>query len=79
MSQASSKVDALVRQAFGLLIEIRHQGGAAKSLTLANAFLRMLARNPGQDTTPLVISFKAIRVPENHEDSASTRNPKREV
>jgi hypothetical protein len=78
MVHASPKLDALVRQAFGLIIEIRHQRGAARSLSLAVNFLRMMARNPGKDAPPFVFSYTVVPMIENHPDSASKSNPGQE-
>jgi hypothetical protein len=75
---ASPELDALVRQAFGLIIDIRHHGRAARSLALAVNFLRAMARNPGQDTPPFVFSFTVVPMRENPPDSASKPCPKQE-
>jgi hypothetical protein len=80
MREGSPGVNALVRKAFGILIEIRQREDAARSLALANAFLRMLARDPGRDdTTSFVVSIKAMPIRANQADSASARNPRRGV
>ena len=71
MVNASPGLDALVRQAFGLIIEIRHHRGAARSLALVVNFLRMMAHRPGQDEPPFVVSFTVVPMRENHPDSAS--------
>lgn len=63
MRQDPPSVERLVRQAFGLLLEIRQQRQARRSLTLALAFLKMLARNRGRDEPPVVISIRAVRIP----------------
>jgi hypothetical protein len=68
MVHASPRLDALVRQGFELLIEIRHQGGAARSLALATTFLQMLAHDPHQDAAPFVVSVTAAPIRENHPD-----------
>ena len=78
MAYDSPRLDALVRQAFGLIIEIRHQRGAARSLSLAVNFLRMMARTPGQDTPPFVFSFTLVPTIENQPDSASKPPRKQE-
>ena len=78
MAHDSTRLDALVRQAFGLIIEIRHLRGAARSLSLAVNFLRMMARNPGQDAPPFVFNYTVVPMIENHPDSASKPSPGQE-
>ena len=76
MVHASSALDALVRQAFGLIIEMRHQEGAARSLALAIPYLRMLANDSSRVALPFVISVTAMPIHENHPGSASKPRPK---
>ena len=78
MVHASPRLDALVRQGFELLIEIRHQGGAARSLALATTFLQMLAHDPSQDAAPFVVSVTAVPIRENHPDWSSKPSPRQE-
>ena len=78
MVHASPGLNALVRQAFGLIIEIRHQRGAARSLSLAVNFLRMMASKPGQDAPPFVFSFTVVPEFESHPDSTSKPRPEQE-
>jgi hypothetical protein len=68
MVHAPPGLDALVRQGFGLLIEIRHQEGAARSLAMATTFLQMLAHDPSKDAAPFVVSVTAVPIRENHPD-----------
>lgn len=78
MVHASPGLDALVRQGFGLLIEIRHQEGAARSLALAATFLQMLAHDPSQDAAPFVVSVTAVPIRENHPDWGAKPSPRQE-
>ena len=77
MAQGSPTLDALVRQAFALIIEIRHHRGAARLLSLTVNFLRMMARNPGQDAPPFVFSFTVVPMHENHPGVAPNAVPDR--
>ncbi len=78
MSVSSREEERLLRQAFGRLIEIRQQRGAARSLALANSFLTMLARNPNQEAPSFVISLKAIPIQEDRAGSTPTGGIHRE-
>jgi len=62
MSRTTPLVEALVRQAFGLLLEIRSHPRAKPLLSQAIAFLRMLAEEPQADCPPLVVSIRAVRI-----------------
>ncbi len=63
MNDHGASIECLVRQAFGLLLEIRRDRQARRLLTLAVAFLRMLVRETGTDEPPVVFSVQAIRIP----------------
>jgi hypothetical protein len=78
MAQGLPGLDVLVRQAFKLIIEIRHTRGAARGLSLAVNFLRMLARNPDQDAPPFVFNFTVVPMRENHPGSAPKPSPREE-
>jgi hypothetical protein len=62
MSRSTPSVEALVRQAFGLLLEIRSQPEAKPLLGQAIAFLKMLVENPATGSPPLVVSIRAVRL-----------------
>jgi hypothetical protein len=62
MSRTTPSVEALVRQAFGLLLEIRSRPRAKPLLGQAIAFLNMLVENPATGSPPLVVSIRAVRI-----------------
>ncbi|MBZ5545276.1 MAG: hypothetical protein LAO07_16615 [Acidobacteriia bacterium] len=62
MSRTTPSVEALVRQAFGLLLEIRSQPEAKPRLEQAIAFLKMLVESPATVSPPLVVSIRAVRI-----------------
>jgi hypothetical protein len=62
MSRTTPAVEALVRQAFGLLLEIRSHPEAKLLLSKAVAFLKMLIESPATDSPPLVVSIRAVRI-----------------
>jgi hypothetical protein len=62
MSRITPSVEALVRQAFGLLLEIRGQAEAQPRLAQAIAFLKMLVEDPTTGSPPLVVSIRAVRI-----------------
>ena len=64
MARPSPSVEAMVRHAFGLLLEIRSQKEAKSLLTQAIAFLRLLLEEARPQTTPLVVSVRAVRIRE---------------
>ncbi len=64
MARPSPSVEAMVRHAFGLLLEIRSRRQAKSLLTQAIAFLRLLLEEPSAQTSPLVISVRAVRIRE---------------
>ena len=75
MAHTTPGLDALVRQAFGLIIEIRHQRGAARSLALAVNFLRMMARDPTQEAPPIVLRLTVMPLDAKFPDSAPKSSP----
>lgn len=62
MKRSSPSIEAQVRHAFGLLLEIRSQPEAPDLLAQANAFLKMLVQGGDTQTPPLVISVQAVRI-----------------
>lgn len=58
MKRSSPSLEAQVRHAFGLLLEIRSQPEAPDLLAQANAFLEMLVQGGDTQTPPLVISVR---------------------
>jgi hypothetical protein len=57
-------VESMVREAFGLLIELRQQRDAARLLSQAVAFLKMLTREGSAVELPVVVSIRALRLPQ---------------
>jgi len=62
MARHTPAVEAMVRQAFGLLLEIRSHREAKSLLAKAIAFLKLLQQDPSAETNPLVISVRAVRI-----------------
>jgi hypothetical protein len=62
MSAQKYSIEALVRQAFGLLLEIRRRREARRLLTQAIAFLDMLVRRPDTALESVVVSVQAVRL-----------------
>ncbi len=62
MKRLSPSVEAQVRHAFGLLLEIRSQPEAPNLLAQANAFLKMLVQGADTQAQPVVISVQAVRI-----------------
>jgi hypothetical protein len=62
MKRPSPSIEAMMRNAFGLLLEIRSQPGAQNLLGQAIAFLKMLAEEPAAQANPMVISVQAVRI-----------------
>jgi hypothetical protein len=52
----------MVRQAFGLLLEIRSHREAKSLLAKAIAFLKLLQQDPSGETNPLIVSIQAVRI-----------------
>lgn len=65
MSRTTPSVEALVRQAFGLLLEIRTHPEALPLLGQAIAFLKMLVEDPATGTQTMVVSVRAVRIRES--------------
>jgi hypothetical protein len=55
----------MVREAFGLVIELRGQREAARLLSQAVAFLKMLTREGDAVALPVVVSVRAMRLPQS--------------
>lgn len=62
MRRPSPSIEAQVRQAFGLLLEIRSQPEAPNLLGQAIAFLTMLVQGADAQAQPVVISVQAVRI-----------------
>ncbi len=62
MNQHAPSVECLVRQAFGLVLEIRGRPEAHGLLVQVVAFLKTLVRAGGQHVFPLVIRVEAVRI-----------------
>ncbi len=62
MNERAPSIERLVRQAFGLLLEIRRDRQARRLLTLAVAFLKMLVRQTRTNEPPVVLSVQALRI-----------------
>jgi hypothetical protein len=62
MSRITPTVEAMVRQAFGLLLEIRGHPEAKPLLGQVIAFLKMLVADPTTDCPPMVVSIRAVRI-----------------
>lgn len=64
MNRKPVVIEAMVRDAFGLLLEIRGQKEAGRLLNLAIAFLKLLLCDTKAQAPPLVISVQAVRIRE---------------
>ena len=62
MGRCTPAVEAMVRQAFGLVLEIRNQGEAKALLAQAIAFLKLLQQERTAQTHPIVVSVRAVRI-----------------
>jgi hypothetical protein len=62
MDRTKPAIEVLVRQAFGLLLEIRSHPEAKPLLGQAIAFLRMLVQESEAASPPLVVSVRAVRI-----------------
>lgn len=60
MGTKSSSDETMVRNAFGLLLEIRQQRDAARRLGIAVAFLEALASVADADASPVVVAIRAL-------------------
>ncbi len=65
MKRPSPSIEAQVRHAFELLLEIRSQPAAANLLAQANAFLKMLVQGADTQSHPVVITVQAVRIRES--------------
>lgn len=63
MSRQQPSVEAKVREAFELLLQIRAHPEACRLLSLAIGFLKTVVRDTDGETTPVVISVQAVRIP----------------
>lgn len=55
-----TSVEALVRQAFDLLLEVRRKPEAVRLLALTIAFLKALLRDSDLEPFPVMISVQAL-------------------
>lgn len=55
-------VEALVREGFNLLLELRRHPEARRLIPLANAFLKALLHQTGRDAPPIVVCVKAMPI-----------------
>jgi hypothetical protein len=62
MARPSPAVEAMVRHAFSLVLELRSHREAQSILAQAIAFLRLLAEERGNTRSPLVISVRAVHI-----------------
>jgi len=62
MRRPSPSIEAQVRHAFGLLLEIRSQPEAPNLLAQAIAFLTMLVQGADTQAQAVVISVQAVRI-----------------
>lgn len=62
MRRPSPSIEAQVRHAFGLLLEIRSQPEAPNLLGQAIAFLTMLVQGADTQAQAVVISVQAVRI-----------------
>lgn len=62
MRRPSPSIEAQVRHAFGLLLEIRSQPEAPNLLAQAIAFLKMLVQGADTQAQTVVISVQAVRI-----------------
>jgi hypothetical protein len=62
MARQTPAVEAMVRQAFGLLLEIRDRREAKSLLAKAIAFLKLLQQDRTGQANPLVVTIQAVRI-----------------
>jgi hypothetical protein len=62
MDRRSNTVEALIREGFSLLLELRRHNDAQRLIPLANAFLGTLLQQADSDAPPLVVSVKAVPI-----------------
>jgi hypothetical protein len=65
MRRSGNSVEFMVREAFGLVIELRGRREAPRLLSEAIAFLKMLARDASNVAPPMVVSIRALRLPKS--------------
>jgi hypothetical protein len=63
MNQTHNSVEASIRKAFELLIQIRGHRQADRLLALANGYLRTLLHST-PESTPIMVSIRAVRIRE---------------
>jgi hypothetical protein len=61
MERRSDTVEALIREGFSLLLELRRHPNAQRLIPLANAFLGTLLQQ-GEAGPPIVVSVKAVPI-----------------
>ena len=62
MGRPSPSVEAMVRHAFGLVLELRSHREAQSILAQAIAFLKLLVEQRGNRSSPVVISVRAVHI-----------------
>jgi hypothetical protein len=62
MNRRSNSVEALIREGFALLLELRGHPDARRLLPLANAFMGTLLQQAESDSPPIVVSIKAVPI-----------------
>jgi hypothetical protein len=65
MRRGGNSVESMVREAFGLVIELRGRHEAARLLSQAIAFLKMLTREGDAVALPVVVSVRAMHLPKS--------------
>ncbi len=63
MSRRADLTQKLVRQAFGLILELRAHEEAPRLLSKAISFLEMLARERDSTAPPVMVSVRVLRLP----------------
>ncbi len=64
MKRQESALEASIRKAFGLLLEIRGHRDAGHLLHLAVVFLNMLVKDADQTASPIMVSIRTVRIRE---------------
>lgn len=62
MARPSPTVEAMVRHAFGLVLELRSHREAKSILAQAIAFLNLLVEHPDSRSNPVVVSVRAVHI-----------------
>ena len=60
---STRKLQALIREAFGLLLELRSHPEAHRLLSQAVAFLHLLVRGGDTNTPAMIVSVRVMRLP----------------